>query len=310
MLLGWEAPDASVSCSPPVPAGSAIARASPPHRLRGVARELGTPVWCLIFLEAGNCLTSEIGADSARSRDGRVVPKSICSFAAKKLVQATAALLSVGLMLNWRRTALLASLSLTGRFSPVWEAGEGGEGWCWTLAIAGEERRSQEASALPRGWPAAPPPPLGTACAAPAARQRGAAPRGCSHTSSAHPLAPASTTGEEQRPSGAVGCTTPPSDFISPPCSVAFSTTPSTALHTACPAWQHPSCCQTAPCEPTEGLQDTGCRMPAFSPCPALSQRGTAAPTHSGRMYTGVPPGPRAIIKFSATKMCVFTRVL
>lgn len=73
-------------------------------------------------------MTSEIGADSARSRDGKVVPKTTCSFAAGKSVQATAVLLSAGLMLNWRRTALLASLSLTGRFSPVWERGEGGRG--------------------------------------------------------------------------------------------------------------------------------------------------------------------------------------
>lgn len=210
-------------------------------------------------------MTSEIGADSARSRDGKVVPKTTCSLAAGKSVQATAVLLSVGLMLNWRRTALLASLSLTGRFSPVWERGEGGKGRCWTLAIAGEEHRSQEASALPRGrgqqhlhHPLAPPSLL------PAARQReGLHPGGCSRTSSTHPLAPASITGEAQRPFGAVGCATAPSNFIPPLCSVVFSITPSTVLHRAFPAWQHPSCCQTAPCEPTEGtgLHDTGCRM-------------------------------------------------
>lgn len=109
-------------------------------------------------------------------------------------------------------------------------------------------------------------------------------PRGCSSMSSAHPLAPASITGEARRPFGTVGCTTAPSDFIPSLCSVAFSISPSTVLHTACPAWQHLSCCQTAPCEPTEGLHDTGFRM-RFNSCPSLSQGGTDAPTHNSRVY-------------------------
>lgn len=150
-------------------------------------------------------MTSEIGADSARSHDGKVVPKTTpCSFAAGKLVQGTAALLSVGLMLNWR-TALLASFSLTGRFSPVWEAGEGGEEWCWTLAIAGEEHCSQEASALPRGQQH-PHHPLAPPARFQMLSSEGLHPRGCSHTNNAHPLPPPSF--------GALGYTTAPSDFI------------------------------------------------------------------------------------------------
>lgn len=88
-------------------------------------------------------------------------------------------------MLNWRRTALLASLSLTGRFAPAWEAGEGGEGWCWTLAIAGEEHCSQEASALPRGQGQQHlHRPLAPASAIPAAPQRMLLHEQCSSTGS------------------------------------------------------------------------------------------------------------------------------
>lgn len=187
-------------------------------------------------------MTSEIGADSARSHDGKVVPKTTpCSFAAGKLVQGTAALLSVGLMLNWR-TALLASLSLTGRFSPVWEAGEGGEGGAglWPL--------------LERSTAAKRPQPCHGASSThttPWHRQHGSrcsAARGCTPEDVPTPTALIHCLLHHLEPWDTQQLPLTSSHYFT------FSITACTALHTACPAWQHPSCCQTAPCEPTGGL--------------------------------------------------------
>jgi len=51
-LPGRAAPGAGVGCSSLAPAGSAITRASPPHRIRGVARDLQDA--CLMFNIAGS----------------------------------------------------------------------------------------------------------------------------------------------------------------------------------------------------------------------------------------------------------------
>lgn len=132
-------------------------------------------------------------------------------------------------------------------------------GHCWRGALQPRGLRAAT------GWePAAPTPPLGTASAASSCLAvRGAAPRGCSRTSSTHPLAPASIPA--QRPFGAVGSTTAPSNFIPPLCSVVFSVTPSTALHTACPAWRTHLAAKLLPVSPQKGCDlcdtDAGCCM-------------------------------------------------
>jgi len=215
--------------------------------------------------------------------------------------QAAAVLFSVGLMLNLRSAAPLASLSLAGRFSPVWEGGEGGEGWCWTPSTAGEEHRSQEASALPRGQGQRHPHhPSASSALLPPPRQRAglrAGQRGgCSRRSSPHPPAPASLTRQARRPSGVVELSLPPRPAA---CSVLFLNTPVHSAAYSPPGLAAPislSNCSLRAHGRDVGcwMQDVGCGTPASSPSPAPRWGGMAIPTCHGRVDSEVPPGPEA----------------
>lgn len=117
-------------------------------------------------------------------------------------------------------------------------------------------------------------------------------------------LAPASITGEAQRPFGAVGCATAPSNFIPPLCSVVFSITPSTALHRAFPAWQD----KLLPVSPQKARActtlDAGCWMwdASLQSLPSSKSRRDCCPYVQWQGVHRSPTWPRSHQKIQCYK--------
>lgn len=218
-------------------------------------------------------------------------------------------------MLNSRSAAPLASLSLAGRFSPIWERGEGGEGWCWTPSTAGEEHGSQEASAPPRGrGPTASAPPLGIVSAASSCSAgREAAPPGRLGSAEDAPAwAARRMIPHEQRsthwllhPSqgkrgGRQGwwrCTMAPYRLVPLLCSVGFLNSPVQSAAYSPPGPAAPVSLPNCPLQGHGRHVGCGMRDASLSSQPSSkvgSGGGTAIPMCNGRADSEVPPDPGA----------------